>query len=166
MKTPAQRITPFLWFDGCAEEAAAHYVSIFPDSRIKSVTRYDAAGAGASGQPEGSVMTVAFQLDGQEFVAINGGPQFPHSCAVSFVVNCTTQAEVDHYWEKLSAGGDPSAQMCGWLADKFGVSWQIVPVQIPEILTGPDAAKAQRVMKAVLGMKKIDLAAVEQAANL
>lgn len=163
MKTIAQRITPFLWFNTQAEEAINYYVSIFPNSKVTSTTRYDEAGSQASGQPAGTVMTVGCILDGQEFVAINGGPHFTFSCAVSFVVNCKDQAEVDYYWEKLSAGGDPSSQQCGWLADKFGLSWQVVPAIIPEIMTGPDPAAAQRAMEAVLGMKKIDIATVQKA---
>ena len=154
MKAITQRITPFLWFDHQAEEAAGFYISIFKNSKITSVTRYDASGAKASGQPEGTVMTVAFQLDGQDFVAINGGPHFHFTCAVSFVVNCGSQDEVDYYWEKLSEGGDETAQQCGWLADKYGLSWQIVPTLVLELLTGLDAEKSRHVMKAVLGMKK------------
>ena len=163
MKTLAQRITPFLWFDGQAMEAVPFHVSIFENSKILSTTRYDDAGAKASGQPAGSVMTVAFQLDGQEFVAINGGPHFAFSCAVSFVVNCQTQEEVDYYWEKLSAGGDERAQHCGWLADRFGLSWQVVPTRVPELMTQPDPAIARRTMEAVLQMKKIDIATIERA---
>ena len=159
----AQRITPFLWFNNQAEEAVRYYVSIFESSRILSTTRYDEAGARASGQAAGTVMTLAFQLDGQEFVAINGGPHFSFSCAVSFVVNCQTQAEVDYYWEKLSAGGDASAQRCGWLADRFGLSWQVVPTLVPELMTHPDPAVARRAMEAVLQMKKIDIATVQRA---
>lgn len=163
MKTIAQRITPFLWFDGQAEEAANNYTSIFKNSKILSITRYDEAGAKASGQPVGTVMTVAFQLDGQEFVAINGGPHFKFSCAVSFVVNCETQDEVDYYWEKLSEGGDETAQQCGWLADKYGLSWQVVPTVVPELLTSPEPEKPLRAMQAILQMKKIDIATVMKA---
>ncbi|HEY5791982.1 MAG TPA: VOC family protein [Chthoniobacterales bacterium] len=165
MKTLAQRITPFLWFDRQAEEAVNDYISIFKNSKITSVTRYDEAGAKASGQPAGTVMTVAFQLDGQDFVAINGGPHFQFSCAVSFVVNCETQDEVDYYWEKLSAGGDETAQQCGWLADKYGLSWQVVPTVVPELLTAGDPEKSRRVMQAVLQMKKIDIETVLKAAE-
>jgi predicted 3-demethylubiquinone-9 3-methyltransferase (glyoxalase superfamily) len=164
MSTIAQRITPFLWFHNEAEEAVNYYVSVFKNSKITSVTRYDEAGAGASGQKEGTVMTVAFVLDGQEFVAINGGPHFTFSCAVSFVVNCETQEEIDYYWDKLSDGGDPSAQQCGWLADRWGLSWQVVPTIMPELLTSPDPGVPQRTMEAVLKMKKINLAAVKEAA--
>ena len=127
MQTNMQRITPFLWFDSQAEEAASFYASIFKNSKIVSITRYGEEGAQASGRPKGTVMTVAFQLDGQEFVALNGGPYFKFTEAISFVVNCESQDEVDYYWEKLSEGGDEKAQQCGWLKDKYGVSWQIVP---------------------------------------
>jgi predicted 3-demethylubiquinone-9 3-methyltransferase (glyoxalase superfamily) len=129
-----QKITPFLWFDNQAEEAANFYASIFKNSKVGHVARYDEAGARASGRPKGTAMTVAFQLEGQDFVALNGGPHFKFTEAVSFVVNCKTQKEVDHYWEKLSAGGDEKAQQCGWLKDKYGLSWQIVPVVLFEML--------------------------------
>lgn len=165
MKTISQRITPFLWFDNRAEEAAGFYTSIFPNSKILSTTRYNEAGAKASGQPGGTVMTVAFQLDGQDFVAINGGPHFQFSCAVSFVVNCVSQDEVDYYWGKLSEGGEKTAQRCGWLADKYGLSWQIVPIVVPELLTGSDSGKALRTMQAVMAMKKIDIETVLKAAE-
>lgn len=163
MSKITQRITPFLWFDSRAEEAINYYVSIFKNSKITSITRYDEAGAKASGQRAGTVMTIGCVLDGQEFVAINGGPHFQFSCAVSFVVNCETQEEIDYYWGKLSAGGDPSAQQCGWLADKFGLSWQIVPAIIPEYMTSSDPEKPGRTMQAVLQMKKIDIATIRQA---
>jgi predicted 3-demethylubiquinone-9 3-methyltransferase (glyoxalase superfamily) len=158
-----QTITPFLWFDHQAEEAANFYASIFRNSKIGHVTRYDEAGAKASGQPRGSAMTVAFQLDGQDFVALNGGPHFKFTEAVSFVVNCQTQEEVDRYWEKLSAGGDEKAQQCGWLKDKYGLSWQIVPVVIFEMLQDKDPKKSGRVMEALLQMKKPDIKALKQA---
>jgi predicted 3-demethylubiquinone-9 3-methyltransferase (glyoxalase superfamily) len=154
---PIQKITPFLWFDHQAEEAASFYVSIFPNSRIVKTVRYGPAGPG----PAGSVMTVEFQLDGQSFVALNGGPHFKFNEAISFVVNCQTQDEVDRYWEKLSAGG--TEVQCGWLKDKFGLSWQIVPTVLPELLGDPDLAKAQRVMKAMLAMKKLSIPALRQA---
>lgn len=163
MQNIVQRITPFLWFDHQAEEAANFYVSIFDNSRVLTVTRYGEAGAKASGRREGTVMTVAFQLDGQQFVAMNGGPHFKFSEAVSFVVNCASQEEVDHYWRKLSAGGDPKAQQCGWLKDKYGVSWQVVPAVLAELLSDPDPEKSQRVMKAILQMKKIDIAGLKRA---
>lgn len=158
-----QRITPFLWFDHQAEEAANFYVAIFKNSRIDKVARYDEGSAQATGRPPGSVMTVAFHLDGLEFVALNGGPHFKFTEAISFVVNCVTQAEVDHYWDKLSAGGQ--TQQCGWLKDRYGVSWQIVPTVLPELLGGPDAAKAERVMQAMLQMVKLDIPKLEQAAR-
>ena len=160
-----QKITPFLWFDGQAEEAVNYYVSIFKKSRISSISRYDDAGAAASGRPKGSAMTVAFELEGQAFVALNGGPMFKFTEAISFVVDCETQAEIDHYWEKLSEGGEKNAQQCGWLKDKYGLSWQIVPRVLGELLSGPDPAKAGRVMQVMLQMKKIDLAALLLAAN-
>jgi predicted 3-demethylubiquinone-9 3-methyltransferase (glyoxalase superfamily) len=163
MGTNIQRITPFLWFDHQAEEAARFYTSIFRNSEILTVTRYGDEGAEASGRPKGTVMTVAFRLDGQEFVALNGGPVFTFTEAISFVVNCETQDEVDHYWEKLSEGGDPKAQQCGWLKDKYGVSWQIVPTVLIELFCGPDPEKSGRVMKAMLQMKKIEIDILEQA---
>jgi predicted 3-demethylubiquinone-9 3-methyltransferase (glyoxalase superfamily) len=154
---PIQRITPFLWFDHQAEEAAGFYTSIFPNSKVLKVVRYGEAGPG----PAGSAMTVEFELDGQRFVALNGGPHFKFTEAVSFVVNCQTQDEVDAYWEKLSAGG--AQVQCGWLKDKFGLSWQIVPTVLPELLSDPDAEKSQRVMKVMLTMKKLDIRALKQA---
>ena len=152
-----QKITPFLWFDRQAEEAAGFYVSIFPNSRIVKVVRYGAAGPG----PAGSAMTVEFQLEGQSFVALNGGPHFKFTEAISFVIDCRTQAEVDAYWEKLSAGGVPS--QCGWLKDRFGLSWQVVPAVLPELLGDPDPEKSARVMKAMLTMKKLDIRALQKA---
>ena len=154
-----QRITPFLWFDRQAEEAANFYASIFPESKIVKVARYGEGGPG----PAGSVMTIEFQLAGQKFVGLNGGPHFKFNEAVSFVVNCQTQEEVDHYWEKLSAGG--TEVQCGWLKDKFGLSWQIVPTALPELLSDPDRQKANRVMQAMLQMTKIDVAALRRAYN-
>jgi predicted 3-demethylubiquinone-9 3-methyltransferase (glyoxalase superfamily) len=154
---PIQKITPFLWFDYHAEEAAKFYTSVFPNSKIVKLARY---GEGSPG-PAGSVMTVEFQLEGQSFVALNGGPHFKFSEAISFVVNCQTQDEIDFYWEKLSAGG--GEVQCGWLKDKFGLSWQIVPTVLPELLADPNREKAQRVMKAMLTMKKLDIAALKQA---
>lgn len=158
-----QTITPFLWFDGTAEAAAEHYVSIFPNSRIVQVTHYSEAGREQHGQPPGTAMTVEFELDGQRFTALNGGPHFTFSPAVSFVVHCKTQAEVDHYWGKLGAGGPVEAQQCGWLADRYGLSWQIVPDRLIELLTHPDPGRAGRAMQAMLGMKKLDIAALERA---
>jgi len=157
-----QKITPFLWFDTQAEEAANFYISIFGNSKIVSVARYGEEGARASGRPKGSAMTVAFQLDGQDFVALNGGPHFKFTEATSFVVNCETQEEVDHYWEKLAAGGDEKAQQCGWLKDKYGLSWQIVPVAMIKMLQDKDPKKSGRVMAAMLKMKKIDIGTLQQ----
>ena len=159
-----QKITPFLWFENQAEEAANHYVSIFKNARTVSVARYGKAAAAASGRPEGSAMTVKFELDGQVFVALNGGPHFKISEAVSFVVNCDSQEELDHYWNKLSDGGDPAAQRCGWLKDKFGVSWQIVPPILMKLLGDPDREKADRVAQAMFKMTKIIIADLEVAA--
>jgi predicted 3-demethylubiquinone-9 3-methyltransferase (glyoxalase superfamily) len=158
-----QRITPFLWFANEAEEAARFYTSIFPGSKIGNVTHYGAEGADVSGQKAGSVMTVAFELDGQPFVALNGGPVFKFTEAISFVVNCETQAEIDHYWGKLTAGGDEKSQQCGWLKDKYGVSWQVVPTKLADLLDGRDPEKAKRAMQALLTMKKIDFARLERA---
>jgi len=158
-----QKITPFLWFDNQAEEAVNFYISIFKNSMISTMTRYSEEAAGASGRPNGSVMTVAFELEGQEFVALNGGPHFKFNEAISFVVNCRSQEEVDYYWEKLSAGGDEKAQQCGWLKDKYGVSWQIVPAVLGKLLSDPGAGKSRRVMKALLQMKKIDIKALKRA---
>jgi predicted 3-demethylubiquinone-9 3-methyltransferase (glyoxalase superfamily) len=160
--TKTQRITPMLWFDGQAEEAVKHYVATFPNSRILGTTRYDEAGAQASGQPKGSVMTVQFELDGQEFTALNGGSIFKFTEAVSFVVSCDTQAEVDHYWAKLTEGGEEV--QCGWLKDRFGLSWQVTPKILPELLMSKDPEKAKRAMTAMLQMKKLDIATLERAA--
>ncbi|MGH8004385.1 MAG: VOC family protein [Limisphaerales bacterium] len=160
-----QKITPFLWFDNQAEEAANFYTSIFKNSKITSVVRYGDAAAQAAGRPKGTAMTVAFQLDGQEFVALNGGPIFKFTEAVSFVINCQTQEEVDHYWEKLSEGGDPKSQQCGWLKDKYGLSWQVIPTVAIELLQDKDPKKSERVMQAVLQMKKIDINALQRAYN-
>jgi predicted 3-demethylubiquinone-9 3-methyltransferase (glyoxalase superfamily) len=156
-----QKITPFLWFNDKVEEAATFYTAIFKNSKIVNIARYGDAGAQVSGRPKGTVMTVAFQLEGQEFVALNGGPQFKFTEAVSFVVNCQTQEEVDEYWKKLSAGGQEV--QCGWLKDKYGLSWQIVPTILSEMLNDPDPKKAERVMKAMLQMKKIDIKGLKQA---
>jgi len=156
-----QKITPFLWFDDKAEEAATFYTSVFKNSKIGKIARYDEAGEKASGRPAGSVMTVEFQLEGQEFVALNGGPMFKFTEAISFVVNCETQEELDYYWEKLSG----KEVQCGWLKDKFGLSWQIVPTILGELLSDKDAAKAQRVMQAMLKMVKLDIKKLKQAAK-
>lgn len=159
------KITPFLWFDDNAEEAAKYYTSIFRNSGITATTRYDEEGAAVSGRPKGSVMTVAFRLDGNDFVALNGGPEFRFSEAISFVVQCDTQEEIDYYWGKLTAGGDGKAQQCGWLKDRYGVSWQVVPAILQELLTTPDPERSRGVMKALIGMKKIDIEALRQAAG-
>jgi predicted 3-demethylubiquinone-9 3-methyltransferase (glyoxalase superfamily) len=158
-----QKITPFLWFNDNAEEAVKFYTSIFKNSKIGKIARYDEAGEKASGRPRGSVMTVEFQLEGQEFVALNGGPHFKFTEAISFVVNCETQEEVDYYWEKLSAGGEEV--QCGWLKDKYGLSWQIVPTVLGELLSDKDAATSQRVMQAMLKMVKLDVKKLKQAAQ-
>ena len=152
-----QKITPFLWFDNNAEEAMKFYTSIFKNSKVGRVTRYGDAGPG----PKGSVMTAEFELNGQQFVALNGGPVFKFTEAISFVVNCESQQEVDYFWEKLTAGGQEVE--CGWLKDKFGLSWQIVPTILPKLLSDPDPAKSQRAMKAMLKMKKIDIAGLQRA---
>ncbi len=166
-----QKITPFLWFDDKAEEAANLYVSIFSgrggsgpdgdDTKILEVTRYGEAGAQASGRPVGSVMTVLFRLFGQEFVALNGGPLFPFTEAVSFAVNCDTQEEVDELWDKLSEGGEQGP--CGWLKDRYGLSWQVVPTILDEMVRDEDPEKAERVMAAMLEMKKIDIRGLQEA---
>jgi predicted 3-demethylubiquinone-9 3-methyltransferase (glyoxalase superfamily) len=158
-----QKITPFLWFDGNAEEAANFYVSIFKNSKILRLTRYGKEGFEIHGRPAGTVMTVEFELEGQRFVALNGGPHFTFSPAISFVVDCKTQAEVDLYWAKLSEGGEPKAQQCGWLQDKFGLSWQIVPSVLVELLQDKDPEKSGRVMQAMLKMKKLDIGKLRQA---
>ena len=155
---PIQRITPCLWFDDQAEQAVEFYLSIFANSRIISLSRYGEAGQEIHGRPPGSVMTVAFELDGQAFTALNGGPLFTFNDAISLQVSCQDQAQVDHYWDQLSAGGDPAAQQCGWLKDRYGVSWQIVPSVLAQLLGDPDTAKSQRVMTALLQMKKLDIA--------
>lgn len=158
-----QKITPCLWFDDQAEEASRFYTAIFPNSRISDISRYGEAGREVHGRPAGSVMTVAFELDGQAFTALNGGPVFKFNEAISLQIHCATQQEVDHYWTKLSAGGDESAQQCGWLKDRYGVSWQVVPSALIEMLTASDHAAAQRAMTAMLQMKKLDIAALRRA---
>ena len=152
------KITPCLWFDTQGEEAATFYTSVFPNSKITDVVNYGSAGP----REEGTVMVVAFELDGQKFVALNGGPQFSFSEAISFQVSCTSQEEVDHYWNALSEGGEEGP--CAWLKDKFGLSWQIVPTRLTDLLADPDQEKSQRVMEAMLQMKKIELDVIEQAA--
>src|ERR687886_378325 len=153
-----QKLTPCLWFDTEGEEAANFYTSVFPSSRVVNVARYGEAGP----RPAGTVMTVLFELDGQKFVALNGGPQFTFNEAVSFQVSCEDQEEVDRYWEALSEGGEPGP--CGWLKDKFGLSWQIIPKRLPELLGDPDREKSQRAMAAMMKMKKLDVAELEAAA--
>ena len=155
-----KRITPCLWFDGNAEEAANFYVSVFRNSKITDVSRYGDAGP----LPKGTVLTIAFELDGQAFTALNGGPQYRFTEAVSFQIHCETQDEVDHYWNGLLAGGGTES-VCGWLKDRFGLSWQIVPNRLIELMQSPDPAKARRVMEAMFKMRKIDLATLEAAAN-
>jgi len=156
-----QKITPFLWFDDKAEEAVKFHTSIFKNSKIGKITRYDEKAAEPTDRPAGSVMTVEFELEGQEFVALNGGPMFKFSEAISFVVNCETQEEVDYFWSKLSAGGEESR--CGWLKDKFGLSWQVVPIVLIKMLADKDKAKAKRVMHAMLQMDKIDIPTLKKA---
>jgi predicted 3-demethylubiquinone-9 3-methyltransferase (glyoxalase superfamily) len=163
--TAPQAITPCLWFDSQAEEAARFYTGIFKNSRMGKVSRYTEAGREVHGRPAGSVMTVEFELNGQPFTALNGGPHFKFNEAVSFQIMCRTQEEVDHYWNQLSQGGDPKAQQCGWLKDKYGLSWQVVPTALPELMSNPDRAVAGRVMEALLRMKKLDIAALRQAAE-
>lgn len=157
MNNDKQKITPFLWLDNQAEEAMNFYLSVFKHSRALQVARYGDAGPG----PKGTVMTCSFELNGQEFAAINGGPHYKITPAISFVIDCATQDEVDYYWDKLAAGG--SLQQCGWLTDQFGVSWQVVPTILPELLTGPDAARAMRVTQAMMKMVKLDIKTLEQA---
>ncbi len=158
-----QKITPFLWFDTQAEEAANFYAETFRDSKIISTSRYDKDGARAAGRPEGSVMTIEFKIENQHFIALNGGPLFQFTPAISFMVNCTDQEEVDRLWEALSA--DPGSEQCGWCKDKFGVSWQIVPTRLNELLSDPDPEKAQYAMQAMLQMKKIVITDLEKAAG-
>jgi predicted 3-demethylubiquinone-9 3-methyltransferase (glyoxalase superfamily) len=157
-----QRIMPCLWFDSDAEPAANFYVSVFPNSRIKTVSRYGEAGFEHHRRPKGSVMVVIFELDGQEMMGLNGGPVFRFTEAISLVVHCDTQDEIDHYWNALGAGGDLNAQQCGWLKDRYGLSWQIVPSIVGQLLTGPNS---DRVMAAIMDMKKLDLATMQAAAR-
>ena len=159
-----QKITPCLWFDNQAEEAASFYIGIFKNSKIGSVSRYPDAGQEIHGRPPGSVMVVEFELDGQPFTALNGGPIFKFNEAISFQVFCDTQEELDYYWNKLSEGGDVKAQQCGWLKDKFGASWQIVPKGMAEMMSG-DPQRVQRAFKAMLQMKKLDIAELKRAYN-
>jgi predicted 3-demethylubiquinone-9 3-methyltransferase (glyoxalase superfamily) len=160
----SQKIAPCLWFDNQAEQAAQFYTGIFKNSKIVTISRYGEAGREIHGRPPGSVMTVAFELDGQTFTALNGGPIFKFNEAISFQVNCETQEDVDYYWEKLSQGGDEKAQQCGWLKDKYGLSWQVVPTILPKLMADPDRGKSERAMTAMLQMKKLDIARLERAA--
>lgn len=153
------QITPNLWFDTQAEQAAAFYTSVFPNSEIRATSYYGEAGPG----PAGTVLSVAFSLDGQDFLALNGGPQFTFDEAISFAIMCKDQAEIDYYWEKLTDGGEEGP--CGWLKDRYGLSWQVVPEAVEQMMTDPDEGRRDRAMKAVLSMKKLDLAAIEAAAN-
>jgi len=158
-----QKITPCLWFDEQAEEAVAFYTAIFRNSKIVGISRYGEAGYEVHGRRAGTVMTVAFELDGQAFTALNGGPLFKFNEAISFQVDCGTQEEVDYYWDKLSTGGDAQAQQCGWLKDRYGVSWQVVPRALIEMMLDPDAEKSGRVMTAMLRMKKLDIDELKRA---
>ncbi len=159
-----QKITPFLWFDDQAEEATKFYTSIFPNSKILNIARYSEAGAKVSGRPKTSVMTVPFEIAGQKFIALNGGPEFKFNEAISFVVTCNTQKEIDYFWKKLTAAGGKEVQ-CGWLRDKFGVSWQVVPEILGELMASKDPAKSQRVMEALLKMVKLDIKKLKAAAK-
>jgi predicted 3-demethylubiquinone-9 3-methyltransferase (glyoxalase superfamily) len=158
-----EKIAPCLWFDDQAEEAARFYTAIFKNSRVVTISRYGEAGHEIHGRPAGSVMTVAFELNGQPFTALNGGPLFKFNEAISFQVYCADQKEVDYYWQKLSAGGDKNAQQCGWLKDKYGVSWQVVPTVLLDMINDPDAKKSQRAFEAMLQMKKLDIAKLTRA---
>jgi len=161
--TIMHRITPWLWFDNQAEEAAAYYTAIFRNSKIVAISRFGEAGHEVHGKPAGSVMTVAFELDGQAFTALNGGPVFKFNEAISFQIHCETQQELDYYWDRLTAGGDQKAQQCGWLKDKYGVSWQVVPRALLEMINDPDPKKAARATQAMLRMKKINIEDLRRA---
>lgn len=163
MSKIATRIQPCLWFDTQAEEAAGFYVGIFPKSKLGAVSRYPEAGREHHGKTPGSVMTVAFELDGQPFLALNGGPLFKFNEALSLMVLCDTQEEIDHYWNALSQGGDPAAQQCGWLKDRYGLSWQITPAAFAEMITSADRAAMERYMAALMTMKKLDIAQLQAA---
>ena len=165
MSVTNQRITPFLWFDTQAEEAVKFYTSVFKNSRILDTDRYSEEASKAAGRPAGSIMVMDFELDGQRFTALNGGPHFRFNEAISLVVHCKSQEEVDHYWNRLTEGGDERAQQCGWLKDRFGLSWQVVPDRLAELLHDPDPAKGKRAMDAMLKMKKIDIPELERAAK-
>jgi len=158
-----QPITACLWFDTQAEEAARYYTGIFKNSKIVAITRYPEAGQEVHGKQPGTVMTVEFELNGQTFTSLNGGPNFKFNEAISFQVMCETQADVDHYWSRLGQGGDPNAQQCGWLKDKYGLSWQVVPTGMVEMLNDPDREKAERAMEAMMKMKKLDITELKRA---
>lgn len=158
-----QKIIANLWFENQAEEAAKFYVSVFKNSTIGRIMRYGKEGIEIHGRPAGSVMIIEFEIEGQQFIGLNGGPHFKFNEAISFIINCNSQNEVDYYWEKLTEGGDPKAQVCGWLKDKFGVSWQVVPTEINDMFMDENSEKAQRAMKAMLQMKKIDLGVMKKA---
>ncbi|MDN7243410.1 VOC family protein [Planococcus sp. N028] len=163
MENKIQKITANFWFNMNAEEAVNFYMSVFKDAKIGRKTHYVKEGFEIHGMPEGTVLTIDFQLEGQDFVALNGGDQFSFTEAVSFIINCDSQEEVDYYWDKLTEGGDENSQVCGWLKDKFGVSWQVVPIALNDMVADPDTEKVERVMKALLQMKKLDLHALQQA---
>lgn len=163
MEIRTQKITPYLWFDSQAEEAAEFYTSIFKNSRMGHISRYGKEGHEIHKRPEGSAMTVSFEIEGMEFVGLNGGPVFEFNEAVSFHITCESQEEIDYYWDRLSEGGDPRAQQCGWLKDRFGVSWQVVPRALHQMLGDPDTTKSQRAMKVMLQMKKFDIDALQRA---
>jgi predicted 3-demethylubiquinone-9 3-methyltransferase (glyoxalase superfamily) len=158
-----QKISPCLWFDTQAEDAARYYVSIFKNASVGTITRYGKEGFDIHGQPEGRVLTVEFTLDGVEFLALNGGPQFKFNESVSLIVYCDSQQEVDYFWDKLGADGDPAAQVCGWLKDKYGLSWQVVPTEVMDMWKSGVSAKSERAMKAMMEMKKLDIAALRKA---
>lgn len=163
MESKIQKITTNFWFNMNAEEAVNFYMSVFKDAKIGRKTYYVKEGFEIHGMPEGTVLTIDFQLEGQNFVALNGGDQFSFTEAVSFIINCDSQEELDYYWDKLTEGGDEKSQVCGWLKDKFGVSWQVVPVALNDMIADPDTEKVERVMKVMLPMKKLDLQALQQA---
>ncbi len=163
MNNKIQKIVPCLWFNGNAEEAVNFYISIFKNSKIGNVSHYGEVGQETHGQPADSVMTMEFEIEGQGYIALNGGPDFKFTEAISFVVNCETQEEIDYYWDRLIVGGDPAAQVCGWLKDKFGLSWQITPTIIGSMMTDPDQSKRDRVMAAFMKMKKLDIAELKRA---
>jgi len=164
MATITQKIVPNLWYDRNAEEAVNHYVSAFKDGKIGKITRYGKEGFEFHGMPEGTVLTIEFSLAGQEFLALNGGPMFTFTEAISFIINCDTQDEIDHFWDALGPGGGGTEQQCGWLKDRFGLSWQVAPTIMAELMTDPDKAKVSRVMNAMFQMKKFDIAELKRAA--